>query len=480
MPGGYLVYCLWNYRLIVYCRNNNKQLDLSLTIRLSGLSSGAKLELIYLSRSTSVVSVALQLPESESQGAPNSRLTDKFPSTTTLWLILRKFESSGGASRNFTARGIPKVAAESGSGRLYYEMPVLQMMGRELSSSTDLQKTLGQLGFNGGSTLMRLSFRVSETPLEEAMGQIGQYFKPVDIETPTNNGSQRGSSTTDHPTQQPQPSITKDIDDLEIPLESTEHSQEPKDPINDENLKPTPQPSANSATDPPSAPALGPNSRPISVFAAPTSTTPRAALQTHNPQDYEVTVDHAKLHQSRLSLTGRNKRLPTYAEIAAQQEEQAQKMAEIKEVEIKVRFPDQTQVVSSFTNEDTGETLYTFVRGVMERENAPLSLRFNGSKGQIIVPKDGTSKLIGKLGMVGRVLVIVVWDPEAGIEVRTGPVLKEAFRQQARELEVKDVQTVDVEDEDAALQKGKELMKDRGKEKGKGGVPKWLKLPGKK
>ena len=426
------------------------------------------------------MSVALQLPESESQGVPNSRLTDKFPSTTTLWLVLRKFEASGGASRNFTARGIPKIAAESGSGRLYYEMPVLQMMGRELSSFTDLQKTLGQLGFNGGSTLMRLSFRVSETPLEEAMEQIGQYFKPVGIETPTNDASQGESSTTDHSTEQPQPSITKDIDELEIPLEPTEHSQEPKDPINDENLKPTPEPSADFATDPPSAPALGPNSRPISVFAAPTSTTPRAALQSHNPQDYEVTIDHAKLHQSRLSLTGRNKRLPNYSEIAAQEEEQARKMAEIKEVEIKIRFPDQTQVVSSFTNEDSGETLYAFVRGVMEREDAPFSLRFNGPKGQIVVPKDGTSKLIGKLGMVGRVLVTVVWESGVGMEVRTRPVLKEAFRQQARELEFKDLQAVEVENDDTAPQKGMELARDKGKEKGKGGVPKWLKLPGKK
>ena len=454
---------------------------------MSGLSSGAKLELIYLSRSVSVVSVALALPESE--GVPNNRLTEKFSSTTTLWLILRKFESGGGASRNFTARGVPKLSeGGSGAGRLYYETPVLMMMGRELSSFTDLQKTLGQLGFNGGSTLIRLSFRVSDTPLEEAVEQIGQYFKSVDAETAARETPEAESSIApQNATEQPRPSITKDIDQLEAPTEAKETPQrdatmteESDPPFNDENLplqtqSPT---SSNSAFQ--STTTLGPNSRPISVFAAPTSTTPRAALQAHNPKDYEVTIDHAKLHQSRLSLTGRNKRLPTDAEIAAEEEAQAQKVAEIKEVEIKIRFPDQTQVVSSFTTEDTGDTLYAFVREIMEREDAPFMLRFNGSKGPVTVPRDGGVRLIRKLGMSGRVLVTFIWDEGAGIEVRAGPVLKEAFRQQAKTLEVKEVQHVEVEDEAVAAGKGKEVERDRGKEKGKGGVPKWLKLPGKK
>ena len=163
-------------------RNNKKDIDLSRTIRLSGLASGAKLELVQLSKSAGVVSVALQLPESEAQGLPNARLTDKFPSSTTLWLILRKFETgvagNVASKRNLTARGVPST--DAGAGRLYYERPVVQIMGRELTSFTDLQKTLAQLGCNNGSILLRLSFKPSDTPLEEAMAEIEGYFHSVD------------------------------------------------------------------------------------------------------------------------------------------------------------------------------------------------------------------------------------------------------------------------------------------------------------
>jgi tether containing UBX domain for GLUT4 len=113
---------------------------------------------------------------------------DKFPSNTSLWMILRKLETSATANLNFTGRGAAQTTSgSSGAGRIYYEEPVLNIMGRELSSFGDLQKTLAQLGLNSGSSLIRLSFRRTEQPLEEAMMQIGQYFKAV--EEPTAPGA---------------------------------------------------------------------------------------------------------------------------------------------------------------------------------------------------------------------------------------------------------------------------------------------------
>ena len=56
-------------------------------------------------------------------------------------------------------------------------------MGRDYATFTDLQKTLAQLGFNNGSVLLRLSFRTTDTPLEEAMELIEQYFKSVEENT---------------------------------------------------------------------------------------------------------------------------------------------------------------------------------------------------------------------------------------------------------------------------------------------------------
>lgn len=112
-------------------------------------------------------------------------MTDKFASSTSLWQILRSFESAnaGGlnSQKNFTGRGVPSlVSGNSGAGRLYYEEPVLRIMGREYSSLTDLQKSLGQLGFNGGSVLLHLNFRASQVPLEEAQEKIEAYFRSLE------------------------------------------------------------------------------------------------------------------------------------------------------------------------------------------------------------------------------------------------------------------------------------------------------------
>jgi tether containing UBX domain for GLUT4 len=150
-------------------------------LRYANLPPGANLYLVQGSRSPTVISVALQLPASED----NARLTDKFPSNTSFWQILRRFESgAAGASSArhsnyiFTQRGVPQMSAgASGAGRLNFEMPVIQVMNRELATVEDLQKTLAQIGLNSGSALLRLSFRDSGKPLEEAMEDITRYFK---------------------------------------------------------------------------------------------------------------------------------------------------------------------------------------------------------------------------------------------------------------------------------------------------------------
>jgi len=478
--------------LMMSNRNNNKPVDLSRTYRLSGLSSGAKLELVLLSRSPSVVSVALQLPEPEAIDATNGRLTDKFPSTTTLWLILRKFESgaNGGAhSRNFTARGIAQTKdGDSGAGRLYYETPVLQVMGRELSSFTDLQKTLRQLGFNSGSILLRLSFSATQTPLEEAMAEIEQYFKSVENEEDSAGAHAGSAATTNSKLGTEEPAIPEDAAGLKQPPEPVEAGSSTTDatetaptPTNGENHKADEPPS--SPRGPPREPGedlvVGPDQRPISVFSPPSHTTPRAARQAYNEADYEPTLDHARLHQSRLSSSARNKRLPSEAEIAAQQKAQSEILATVNEVEIKVRYPDQTQVVSKFTALDTAKTLYDFVRGLLESQGQPFLLSSSAVGGPRVVPRDGKERLVADLGMQGRVLVNFAWDENATMEARSGPVLKGEFREKAREIQVKEIEGVDVV-ERPTTDKGKERAADGGRDGRKGGVPKWLKLPGKK
>lgn len=419
---------------------------------------------------------------------------DKFPSNTTLWLVLRKFESGvagSGKAFNFTARGAPQVTASggSGSGRLFFETPVLQTMGRELSSFTDLQKTLAQLGFNSGSALFRLNFKPTDRPLEEAMGEIDAYFNSVDGEqsaappaaiTPSTVATPVTSEESSQSNQAPTPSST----------EAEQSNITP--PAPQEISSPTPEQSSHeSATV---------SSRSATVFAPPSNTTPKSAQTPYNEADYIPTTDHARSHQSRLNVSSRPSRLAGDAELAAQESSLKQKLASIKEIDVKIRFPDQSQIVSKFTQPDSAESLYTFVKSCLDTPlvNEKFSLFYfpsattgglAASKSQAMIPNTAQKLLIKDLRMNGRVLVNFVWDDNAALAARgTGKsVLRPDLRKVASEIKVEDVSAFAAPDKDEDEKNKSWLSKlgsgaDQGKSSGRkpGGVPKWLKLPGKK
>ena len=478
-------------------RNNNKQVDLSRTFRLSGLTSGAKLELVLLSRSPSAVSVALQLPSQSSDGT-SVRLVEKFASTTSIWMILRHFETpnpqQARPARNLTARGKPRFAeGDSGAGTLCHEQPVVQTMGRELSTLADLGKTLAQLGFNSGSVSLRLSFRETATPLETVMDEMKAFFRedpeptaqaPASLEedpVPAVSTVPLEDSNTgiDEPQSQilPSPNL--------IPSISNGLQQESV-AISETSQTITETAPSNSSTVPSSSPPLtSPNStiagRPVTVFQPPSSSTPIAASRPHNPADYEPTIEHARTHQALLNKSTHNKPLPSDAEIAAKEAIQAEKLSAIRDVEIKVRLPDQSSLVSRFGSNDTGPDLYIFVQGCLAEGAEGFLLSFPGPKGRIDVPKLGKQKLIAGLGMMGKVLVNFSWESAEGRDRMKGrQVLKDEYRQIAKPIEVKEIEgTVDVDERKGGQVVEKE-EKGKGKEKGSGGVPKWLKLPGKK
>ncbi|KAG8525447.1 uncharacterized protein KY384_009091 [Bacidia gigantensis] len=455
-------------------RHNGKLIDLSRNVRLAGLTSGAKLELVLSSRSPSAVSIAIQLPEPDHHG--HTRLTDKFSSNTTLWKVLRRFESEDGARRNFTGRGQPVLNGEEvGAGRLFFETPVVQILGRELSSFTDLQKNLAQLGLNSGSALLRLSFRTTETPLEDAMKQITQYFSEID-------GSSRRTTPTGLPATSRPVSETEQLSVSLPKIAGAPQPLEPSLPFSNSPPEPilAPQPSSTSS-DPPVPSALSPDitsDRPITIFAPPSAGTPKAAKESFNEKDFVPTIQHAKLHQSRLQAASTNKKLLSDAELNAKEKAREQRRDNIKEIEIKVRFPDQMQIVSRFTDAETADDLYTFVRNSMEREGEPITLRFSSSSGlrSILSGQRGSAKLIGDLGMTGRVLVNVLWDEGASLEARAAPVLKEDYREKAQEIEVQRIEG-SVEEEGSQPAEKPSGQEEKGPKKG---LPKWLKLPGKK
>ncbi|KAI4186928.1 MAG: hypothetical protein L6R41_003158 [Letrouitia leprolyta] len=314
-------------------------------------------------------------------------------------------------------------------------------MGRELTSFTDLQKTLAQLGFNSGSVLLRLSFRVSDTPLEEAREQIEQYFLSVNPDEKANSSAI--SSTINETTQDTnKPTIPDGESSAISPLESVS-------PMHNDalltNLPHTQQADDSAADGLPSPTIEGPQQ--VTVYRPPSSSTPHAAQQTFNEADFEPTIRHAKQHQARLQNAGRNKTLLSDKELAEKENAKAQKLSEIKEVQIRVRFPDQTMVERKFSSLDTAHSLYNFARENLRNENEPFLLSFISAKGNRTIPPNGNERLVLDLGMAGRTLINFSWDEGASIETRTKPILKEHLQAQARDIEIPKIPEIDAPEE---------------------------------
>lgn len=467
-------------------KHNNRQLELSNQIRAYNLTPGAKLELVVKSNSPSIITVALKLPETEAAGVPNGRLVEKFRSDTTLWKMLRHFESGASTSTagapaprpkrqfNFTARAIPQAIGGSGSGQLYHEGPVLLVVGREISSLADFQKTLSQLGISG-NVLMNLSFRQSGLTLHEAMQQIEQFFaepEPAAISAPAPPAPAEKSASPASPP-----------DQSSAPEQSEPHASQPTEDLIDLGDDTAPRPAAPAVMDSGTDGAqdhVGPG-RAVQIFAAPSSATPAAALTQDPDAAYEPTIAHAQLHQQRLQANSHNKRLPSDKEIAERAAAEAAKVAAVKEVSIKVRFPDNTSAQWTFGPGDDAAAVYAEVRSVMEDPSQPFKLVSPASKrGEFQDARGAGHNLVRDHRLEGRVVATVVWADGVPQAVRKAPFLRGEAARLAQQIPVPvvpaDVPDEEVKDAAPASQSSK------GESKSSSGVkmPKWLKLPGKK
>ncbi|TQS36278.1 hypothetical protein Golomagni_03278 [Golovinomyces magnicellulatus] len=413
-------------------KHNNKSLDLSRTFRLSGLSSGARLELVLASRSPTPVSVALQLPAAYASLVPNGRITESFSSDTTLWLILRRFELTAGINMNFTARrAIQQGEREDSeeSSLSFYERPVLNIMGREVWKFGDLQKTLRQLGFSNGTCLIKLDFRKTSQPYKEVMMQIKEYFEveyPSRSEKELIDQNPHGSPETDK----------KSASELS---EVSSKKQRISSEVNsDEKLKTN----CISKIGPEFTEPLTCNQvdRQISVYAPPSTQIPRAATIPYNGDDFEPTIAHAKLHQSRLLNSSQNTRLPSDAEIENINREKAERLASTSRISIKIRFPDQSSIVSSFLAQETGANIYQFTASLIIDESRPFKLIWH-NKGPQIIPNNN-KQLVKDLGFQNRMLINFSWENGEESGKKRASVLKPRYSMNAEEIPVPDV-TVD-------------------------------------
>lgn len=332
-------------------------------------------------------------------------------------------------------------------------MPSVNAMGRELSSFGDLQKTLTQLGFNGGTCLLRLSFKKTTQPLEEAMQEIGTYFKEEEALDSVSSKETVRSQLQAEP---------------EVGIKAEAGTQPVLETTVNPDVEMTPAPEVST---PPATITVGSSQREVAVFSPPSADMPSAAQQPHNEQDYEPSIAHAKAHQALLLSKSHNKRLLSDAETEALEKEKAEKLSSISEVNIKVRFPDQSSIVSKFTSKENALDLYKTVTDSIVAEDQPFKLVYT-DKGSKTVPRDDRKLLVKDLQFKGGVLLNFHWDDSVDEKFRKEPTLKAHLRQNAQEVKAPQLPVGDDKNESSIpTEEAPKKKENDGKPKG---MPKWL------
>lgn len=288
---------------------------------------------------------------------------------------------------------------------------------------------------------MRLSFRNTDQPLEEAMQEISQYFKEVEEPQSQSQADAHGAHAAAVGDLQSVPAADTvqepDTDGPRSPpVVDREMSEEPilgsgsmvskqagNDPAESETLDNTASGDLEAQ----------PKKARLSIYAAPTSSTPAAAA-FYNEADYIPTVAHAQTHQARLEKQTRNRRLPSDKEIADQEQAQADALKQVRAVTVRMRFPDNNIAEKAALDQSaTTADLYAICRELMHRpEDEDFKIRVPGAKGLENLPEND-KRLILDLGWKGRVLVTIVWGEHV---VHKGPCLKAEYLQQAKELKI--------------------------------------------
>jgi len=371
------------------------------------------------------------------------------------------------------------MSGTSGAGRLHYEQPVITVMPghKEQSSFVELQQTLSQLGFDSGSALLKLSYRNSGTPLEEAMAQITQYFKPSE---PASAGAEGAhASTSDQLASIPDPDKAAP-EATQVVAGETVRNEEPDPEPMEVDHKPAAQPekepevstehyasesienvspaaalaaatsTAPSVSETPSQVAAVPTdkssqpseqTRNVQIFSAPKSSTPQAARNAFNESDYLPTIEHAKAHQNALLNKTRNTRLLSDKELEEQEKERQAKIdaAAAKGGSLRIRMPDGALIQMSFNKSDTAAGLYEFVRGFLEKKNEPFQLKNTGPTGRLVLIPQDDKRLVHDLRFFNNELITFQWADDASAEARASRhTLAAEWQAKAQELKVEE------------------------------------------
>lgn len=345
-------------------------------------------------------------------------------------------------------------------------------MGREFATFEDFQKTMSQLGHNSGNVLVRLTFKKTDQTLFEAMEEIGKHFKEEEQEPAKEAASSSVEKQAD-----PAPAAEKEdtpMEDARVQPPSTETTAQGT--TQDSSQPSTEQENTATAAEGTSADPL----QPVNVYLAPSGAIPVAAQAPPEENDFTPSIAHAKLHQARLQDSSRNKRLLSDKELEEKAAAEEARLAAIKNVLVKIRFPDNTSSDWQVDNTKTGAFLYEAVKHVMADSSLPFHLVLPGGKTTIADNDSQKHNLVRAYKLSGRVLINLVWDDKVPAPVRKQPFLKSSVVQQGQKIKVQDIpkEAPDDDPKGRAVASGSEEKKDDTK-KSEGGakkMPKWLKL----
>lgn len=451
--------------------NTGKNIDLSSPFRLSGLVNGAKLDLVQSSKSPSVVSIALEVVEDVTQpgdgsGGPTTiekksrRITSKFPTTVTIWQLLRQFEQQ--TQENYTARGLAVTTAAgvggsiaspgtSATGRLFYEEPTLNIVGREIHDFAELQESLSHFGIHRGSHLIRLSFGVTGEPLEDALTRMTDYFGD-DITFKTNVGS---SSL--EPEVLPPSMVAEDLPEagVEIPIPPSPSHRERQQIGDESSAAGQPVDEATPAVlAPPSgaAPRVAPSSLPIKVFA-PVSLQNRPEIRNDDGDDvvddareHEPSLAQFRNYKRQLEEAGKPVRALSDKELAEKEEERQEKLAHIYKVTVRIHMPDEYLVETIVSQSTTAQDLYSLVESTLQ--DRPTAFKLLGPFGPTArgILADDSLRLILDHKVKGSIVVHVLLHELDGSIPHNG--LRSELKQSAQEMIIADYEKLAVVDEE--------------------------------
>ncbi|CAM9023166.1 unnamed protein product [Wickerhamomyces anomalus] len=311
------------------------ELSTSLPFRLLNLPSGAKLTLkATKTKKASEINIKVQFINSPFE---KNAVVKKVGSQLTLEQLVQEIEKDIlspilSTSKNLKFQGLTKVVTQEDFGNV----------------------TLAQFGAENNASI-RLIFEVSNKvtkpeikPTDEA-AFTHEKAKEPEKERNVSSTILEEKPMQDVPDIEAQDITAQDKQDTPVALEPDDDDDDDDDDVNAMEVDEPQQQSQNKGA------ATGEIQKHLYVYKA-----PEKPIETYEPQeeDYDLTVSHARQYQSILSQRAHE----SYKSKRLRQEANKKK---ITNIEIRIRFPDESSLQVNFTPLETNKDLYNLVASTL-------------------------------------------------------------------------------------------------------------------